>query len=323
MKLSVHPMLWCNWLVVCASGIETQSNAPDVCEDKIDPGSLFPQSPRGQGHDVEEAKVNDGFRCLFSPTNTLDCSWSLDTLQKDAQLFVHLSICDDDRAVHYPNTSSEERVGSMSLTLREHEELYVILHFNITLHDAWTLYTSTYDMEMLEVLPPPQNIYISVRDGGLLVTWALPQSRVRVNPSCFEYQLDMGDQEKPKDLTDRLSYTEPNVDPHCTYSVRMRTRKRGVCQESSQWSDWSPVVSECCLCESRGLVFEPKTADLCIIFIYLHICIHLCIYIYVYQNQNQNQFYWPSSLHNKEFVLVKCLCAYTKCTLQHRTNKNK
>lgn len=187
--------------------------------------------------------MNDGFRCLFSPTNTLDCSWSLDTLQKDAQLFVHLSICDDDRAVHYPNTSSEERVGSMSLTLREHEELYVILHFNITLHDAWTLYTSTYDMEMLEVLPPPQNIYISVRDGGLLVTWALPQSRVRVNPSCFEYQLDMGDQEKPKDLTDRLSYTEPNVDPHCTYSVRMRTRKRGVCQESSQWSDWSPVVT--------------------------------------------------------------------------------
>lgn len=45
-----------------------------------------------------------------------------------------------------------------------------------------------------EVLSPPHNISASVKDGDLLVSWALPYSQVSSNPSCFEYQLDMGDQ---------------------------------------------------------------------------------------------------------------------------------
>ncbi|XP_068427588.1 interleukin-5 receptor subunit alpha-like [Clinocottus analis] len=241
--LPVHPILWSSLLVLCATVSETESNTPDVCKDEKTPGSLSPQSALGQKHNVEEDKVDDNFRCLFYPTDILNCSWSFHNLQKDAHLFVHISICDDDRAVHYPNISSEEKVGSRSLTLHEHTELYVILYFNVTLHDAWTVYNSTYDMDMLEVLPPPQNISASVRDGGLLVTWDLPQSREEKNPVCLEYQLDMDDQSGPKNLIDQLSYMEPNVDPHRTYSVRMRMRIRtNMCLGSSQWSDWSPVV---------------------------------------------------------------------------------
>ncbi|XP_034411057.1 granulocyte-macrophage colony-stimulating factor receptor subunit alpha-like isoform X2 [Cyclopterus lumpus] len=203
----------------------------------MDTGSLVPQGRPGQGHDVE-FNVND--LCLLYPTDILNCSWSFDTLQKDAQLFVHLSICDDDRAVHYTNISSGERVGLSSLTPHKLDALYVILHFNITLHDAWTVYTSTYDMDMLEVLPPPQNISLSVKDGDLFVKWGLPKDQVK--PSCLEYQLDMGDQERPKHLIDQQSYKEPNIDPHCTYSVRLRTRKMSICHDSSQWSDWSSAI---------------------------------------------------------------------------------
>lgn len=45
-----------------------------------------------------------------------------------------------------------------------------------------------------EVLSPPRNISASVKDGDLLVTWDLPRSRADYNPSCFEYQLDFGEQ---------------------------------------------------------------------------------------------------------------------------------
>ncbi|XP_068593900.1 interleukin-13 receptor subunit alpha-1-like [Cebidichthys violaceus] len=238
--LPVRPILWSCLLVLWASESESESNTPDVCQDEKDPGNIHTQSPPGQVHCVEEAKVDDNFRCLYYPTNELNCSWSFHTLEKDAQLFVHISICDDDRAFHDLYLSSEERVGSRSLTLHQHEWSYVILHFNITLRGNWTVYTSGYEIDMLEVMPPPQNISASVRDGGLLVTWGLPQNR---DESCFEYQLDMGDQEIPKHLTAALSYTEPNADPTCTYRVRMRTRKTHACQVSSHWSDWSHTIT--------------------------------------------------------------------------------
>lgn len=237
----VHPILWSSVLVLCASQSETEADNPDVCQDEKVHGDIYPQSPSMQGHDVEMTVVVDNFHCLVYPTNLLNCSWSFHALQKDTQLFIHINICDDNRTVHSLSPSSEERVGSWSWILHEYEK-YVILRFNITLHDKWTVYTCAYDMDMLEVLSPPHNISASVRDGSLLVTWGLPFSRTDSNPSCFEYQLDIGDQERDKILSDQLSYKEPNIDPTFTYSVRMRVRKMDACQESSQWSDWSHVV---------------------------------------------------------------------------------
>ncbi|XP_062413687.1 granulocyte-macrophage colony-stimulating factor receptor subunit alpha-like [Pungitius pungitius] len=237
-----HPRLWAYLLVLCVSQSETEPDYPDVCEMDREPGNIIPQMSSGNQY-VGVAHLNDNFRCLFYTTNLLNCSWSFHTLQKDAQLFVHISICDDDREVHYANLSSEERVGSLSLTLHKNEMLSVILHLNITLHGNWTVYTSEYDMDLLEVQPPPQNITASFGDGGLLVTWGLPQGRTVSNEHCFEYQLDLGDQESPKKITGSRSYMEPNADPTYTYSVRVRTRKTNLCTSPSHWSDWSDPIT--------------------------------------------------------------------------------
>ncbi|XP_029309512.1 cytokine receptor-like factor 2 [Cottoperca gobio] len=243
MKLfPVHPILWSCFLFLCASRSETKANSPDVCQEEEDSGSITVHSCSVEEHYVEEEEVDENFHCRLYPTNILNCSWSFPTLHKDAQFFVNISICDDKRTVQAPNLSSEERVGSMSLILHVHEMLHLILRFNITLHDRWTVYTITYNIDMLEVLSPPPNISASVKDGDLVVTWGLPHSRADTNPECFEYQLAMADQERPKSLTNQ-SYTEPNVDPTCTHSVKIRTRKKNDCQEHSQWSDWSPIVT--------------------------------------------------------------------------------
>lgn len=224
---------------MCFLLTETEANNQDVCQDEKFIADLQVSSSQ----DVELEAVIHNFLCLLYPTNILNCSWSFHTLQKAAQLTVYISICDNERAVHALNYSSAERVGSRSLALREHEVSYVILQFNATLHDTWTLYTYTYNMAMLEVLSPPQNISASIKDGDLLVTWGLPFSRIGSNPTCFEYQLDMGDQEKLKSLTNQLLYIEGNADPGRTYSVRMRARKIDSCQENPQWSDWSHTVT--------------------------------------------------------------------------------
>ncbi|XP_031711169.1 granulocyte-macrophage colony-stimulating factor receptor subunit alpha-like isoform X2 [Anarrhichthys ocellatus] len=239
--LPVHPIFWSCLLILWASESESESNTLDVCQNERDPGNIHLHSPLGQEHCFKEAKVDDNFCCLYYPTDVLNCLWSFHSLEKDAQLFIQISICDEDTTVHY--LSSEERVGSTSLTLHEHEWSYVILLFNITLHGNWTVYTSGYETDMLEVQSPPQNISASVRDGGLLVTWGLPKSRGKSRPDCFEYQLDMDDQERPKNLTAELSYKEPNADPTSTYRVRMRMRKTHACQVVSHWSDWSHTVT--------------------------------------------------------------------------------
>ncbi|XP_070775088.1 interleukin-13 receptor subunit alpha-1-like isoform X2 [Enoplosus armatus] len=114
----------------------------------------------------------------------------------------------------------------------------------VTTKGQFTLYTIRLGNESdREVLSPPQNVSASIKDGGLLVTWGLPRSREYSNPSCFEYQLDMGDQERPKNLTGQLSFLEQNADPCRTYRVRMRTKKMGYCLGSPQWSDWSHTVT--------------------------------------------------------------------------------
>ncbi|XP_051268542.1 granulocyte-macrophage colony-stimulating factor receptor subunit alpha [Dicentrarchus labrax] len=241
MKLfPVHSILWSSLLVLYASQSELEDNY-DVCMDEVIPDEiLFPE----KDHYVEREAMNkENFLCLLYPTNELNCSWSFNTLQKDTQLFVYIRICVNESTVHFMTNPSEERVGSRSLIVHEHEIFHVILQFNITLHDKWTVYTYTYSEDMLEVLLPPQNISVSIKDGNLLVTWALPHSQVTTNSDCFEYQLELGDQENLKNLVDQLHYTEPNADPSHTYRVRMRTRVTNTCQSNPQWSNWSPIVT--------------------------------------------------------------------------------
>ncbi|XP_035525874.1 granulocyte-macrophage colony-stimulating factor receptor subunit alpha-like [Morone saxatilis] len=245
MKLfPVHSILWSSLLVLYASQSELEDNH-DVCMDEIIPDELFQIQTTQQDQVETDAMDKENFLCLLYPTNELNCSWSFNTLQKDTQLFVYIRICVNSTTVPNMSHYSEERVGSTSLILHEHEMLHVILQFNITRHDKWTVYTYTYDEDMLEVLLPPQNISVSVKDGNLLVTWALPHSRVSYNPSCFDYQLEVGDQGNLKNLDTHLSYKEPNADPSETYRVRMRTRPKDTCQSNPQWSDWShPVTVE-------------------------------------------------------------------------------
>uniref|UniRef100_UPI0037E93F66 interleukin-13 receptor subunit alpha-1-like n=1 Tax=Semicossyphus pulcher TaxID=241346 RepID=UPI0037E93F66 len=250
-RFTVTPVLWASLLVLwssqtetCRYVTETEANSADVCQDAGYPGDLSPWNSSVQGHYVEkDAIVDTNFLCVLYPTNILNCSWWFHNLQNDTQLSVSISICDDETTVHSLNQVSEERVQSMSLTLCEHESLNVVLLFNITLRDRWTVYTYVFDMLMLEVLSPPQNISASFKDGGLLVTWSLPHSRESLKPSCFEYQLDLGDQESLTHLKDKLFHMEPNADQSHSYRVRIRTRQAADCQENSKWSEWSNTVT--------------------------------------------------------------------------------
>ncbi|KAK5919209.1 hypothetical protein CgunFtcFv8_023117 [Champsocephalus gunnari] len=208
MKLfPAHPILWSSLLVLFALQIEAEADISDVCQDTMAADDIDVQSSSVQDHHVEMDNIYEKVYCLLYPTNILNCSWSFDTLQQDTQLFVNISICDGDKSVQFPDLSSEEKVGSRSLALHDHKMSLLILHFNITLYDKWTVYASKYDHNMLEVLSPPQNISASIKDGGLLVTWGLPHSRADNDPFCFEYQLDMGDQETPKEFSEQLEWS--------------------------------------------------------------------------------------------------------------------
>lgn len=196
------------------------------------------------GYEVERAAIaiTIDFLCLLYPTNKLNCSWSFDKLNEDARLSVSISICDDEKLVKSDSSPAVSHVGSRLLILQEYKELNVVLKFNVTLHRNWTVYSYSYNMETLEVLLPPPKLSAVINGSNLLVSWALPRNQLNSSNSCFEYQLDLGDQEKPRELATVLSYTEQNVDPSQTYSVRIRTRMTGLCQEHQQWSEWSLTV---------------------------------------------------------------------------------
>ncbi|XP_073347632.1 uncharacterized protein [Pagrus major] len=237
MSSSVHSVLWFSLLVLWASQSETEALTPDVCLSTFEGDAGIKLQSTEQEPDEEWAVLSDpkNFPCYLYLTNIVNCSWSFPTLQKDTELFISISVCPNEMEIE----SSEGRVGSKSFHLPEPEDL-LILQFNISLHNNWAVYTYTYEISLHAILPPPANISASVKDGDLLVTWAAPPSDVHTD--CFEYQLDLGDQEIPKNIKSKLSYTEQNADPSRTYRVRMRTRMLPDCEDNHEWSEWSQVV---------------------------------------------------------------------------------
>ncbi|XP_068197241.1 granulocyte-macrophage colony-stimulating factor receptor subunit alpha-like [Antennarius striatus] len=241
MKLfSLQSLLWSSLLVLCAS--QSEDDDLDVCWDED--VSFFSVSSL-EGGSVEEEVVSENFLCLVRPTQLLNCSWWFPVLHQDAQLSVHISVCDHSRTLQSVAVRLDERVGWMSLSLEAPPTSSVVIRFNVTVGNRWTVYSRSYDMEDIEVLAPPPNISASVASGDLLVAWGLPHSRGPTNPSCFEYQLDVGDQEAPRHVRNQLTYREAGVDPGHAYRVRIRTRMRAACQQDPHWSDWSqPIVLE-------------------------------------------------------------------------------
>ncbi|XP_075876791.1 uncharacterized protein LOC142884781 [Nelusetta ayraudi] len=237
--LPAYLILWVGFLLLGTS--QSDASGPDVCQvDTHDELTTLPSVP---GYEVERdaIAITMDFLCLLYPTNKLNCSWSFDKLNEDARLSVSISICDDEKLVENVRSPAVSHVGSRLVILQEYEELNVVLKINVTLHGNWTVYSYSYNKESLEVLLPPAKLSAVINGSNLLVSWALPSQVSSVN-SCFEYQLDLGDQEKPRELATVLSYTEQNVDPSQTYSVRIRTRKTRLCQEHQQWSEWSLTV---------------------------------------------------------------------------------
>ncbi|XP_041660147.1 interleukin-5 receptor subunit alpha-like [Cheilinus undulatus] len=242
----ILPVLWIGLLSLPSSQTGTEAEHTDLCQDEsLESGDLIVDGPSVQNPNFTMGAVVDerNFPCFLYPTNLLNCSWSFSTLQEDAQLSVDLRICDNNTEDPSLNHLSEKRVGSLSVPVFPHEHLYVIFKFNITLNDKRTVYFYKYDMWMLEVLSPPHNITAFINDGGLQVAWSNPKSWTNPSLHCFQYQLDIGDQERPRNFTGKLSHMEPNADPSHTYRVRMRTRLSDGCAENSQWSDWSHIVT--------------------------------------------------------------------------------
>ncbi|KAG7227336.1 hypothetical protein INR49_000340 [Caranx melampygus] len=224
MKLClVHPVFWPSFLVLWTLQV-TEGNNQDVCQDKKD---HYPVT-----HEEEN------FRCLLYPTNVLNCSWSFYNLHKDVNFSAYISVCHGETLIPSLSQSSNERVGSRSLTVQWNETLLVILQFDMSLHGKSEVKTHKYELDRLEVQPPPSNVSATVKDGKLLVTWSPPTT-----PTCLEYELDLGDQESLKHFNSLVSYTEPNADPSHTYRVKVRTRKSDNCIGSAQWSEWSPTVT--------------------------------------------------------------------------------
>lgn len=189
---------------------------------------------------LDKADVKETFTCLLYPTKLLNCSWSF-LAKEDMQLSVYISVCDEKTTVQSFRVFHLDHIGSRSLDLQQYILSDVIIQFNMSQHDRWTVYTYMYELDMLEVLTPPPNVSAAFKDGGLLVTWEQPKSEL--HSTCFEYQLDLDNQEPPKHLNFELSYTEHSADPAFTYRVRLRARKHDNCIGSAQWSEWSPPVT--------------------------------------------------------------------------------
>ncbi|XP_061791240.1 granulocyte-macrophage colony-stimulating factor receptor subunit alpha-like isoform X2 [Nerophis lumbriciformis] len=240
MKL-LHPVFCYGLLVLWA--YQSGATNPEVCQEDKSFGDLQLLSSSGPQYELLDIDKKKNFNCSLHPTNVLNCSWSFLTVQPGTRIQVYISVCNDTSTVRPCELVSDEPFGGTSMALGEYVMLEVVLHFNVSQGHTWAVYSYMYDIDMMEVLLPPGNISASVDDHGLVVSWELPYSRATPDPSCFEYELDVGDKESPKVLSGQLSYAIPNVDPSAAYAVRVRARKDEYCSGMAQWSRWSNTVT--------------------------------------------------------------------------------
>ncbi|CAN9503057.1 unnamed protein product [Ophioblennius macclurei] len=244
MKLfPVRFLLWSSLLVsrVLLSG--TEGSSLNFCQEKNSADNVQVQTDKNTESDyADTSDLDETFVCLLYPSNHLNCSWSFHTLQEDSQLSVQISVCNDSVEVNSQEYKSVEREGSATLYVPESGMSSVVLHLNTSRHGEWKTYTCVYEKDIVDLLHPPSNVSASVKDKNLSVTWGLPRSRVPHHHECFEYQLDMGDQNEYRTITGHLSYNESNADPTRAYRLRMRARISEQCYGCTEWSDWSHAV---------------------------------------------------------------------------------
>lgn len=86
---------------------------------------------------------------IFYPTNARsDKDVSTSALSLCFCFYPH-SVCANNRTLPHLSVQSEDRVGSRSMSLQDETELFVILHFNMSLCSTWSYYTYTYNTAML------------------------------------------------------------------------------------------------------------------------------------------------------------------------------
>ncbi|XP_028988589.1 interleukin-5 receptor subunit alpha-like [Betta splendens] len=276
-----HPVLWSSFLFVCMSKWESEANHSDLCEEGPE-HELIVSGSSFQTYHVHKHEVPEHFSCHTYPTNKLNCSWRFHTLAEGANLSVSISICKD---VSWGKIF-QEKEGAWSHSFAQFKPEDVVVEFNMSLADNWTAYTYMFNEEGMEVLSPPSNISISVKDGNLLVMWNQPFSHTTKNSNCFDYELDLGDKENIISLTrpDKLAYTELNKPTH-TYKVRIRAKKSESCFEGPEWSEWSDTI-----------MLEPtayKLNMLVIISISLGIPMILLAVLLVVRHQRVSQLLFP------------------------------
>ncbi|XP_043989194.1 interleukin-5 receptor subunit alpha-like isoform X1 [Gambusia affinis] len=233
MKLSpALPVLWYSFLLLLrVSQSELADYDPDVdtCSDEKD-----------LVDDGEEELEGASVVCTMSRANKLNCSWSLRALETGAQLSVSVRLFENKRLVDSRNQSSANAIGFISWTIDGGQNKSVVVDFDVIQRGARTRYTAEFDEDILNFPDPPANVDASIRDGNLHVNWDVPSNNLLSH--CFDYQLDFGDQEKPRKFSAKRQYVEPNAAAP-TYRVRMRTKISTNCFWCTQWSEWSPTVT--------------------------------------------------------------------------------
>ncbi|XP_020566582.1 prolactin receptor [Oryzias latipes] len=234
------PVPFTSFLLSLASQSVSAENYGDVCEDYLS-DHVHLMNSNGGTEAIENKDVEHTFTCLLYQTDVLNCSWSFHTSEKDMGMSVFIGVCKDQELVDSKRQNSVERTGSLSWEIDRENVQYVTLRFNTSLLDKWTTYTLSFEKLSLIVLPSP-SVSALIKDGDLKISWEIP-GRDEIKASWYDLQLDMGDQGNVKNLTEKLSYTEPNVDPSITYRLRMRTKISELYAWNSQWSEWSPIFT--------------------------------------------------------------------------------
>nr|XP_015812958.2 granulocyte-macrophage colony-stimulating factor receptor subunit alpha [Nothobranchius furzeri]XP_054607464.1 granulocyte-macrophage colony-stimulating factor receptor subunit alpha [Nothobranchius furzeri] len=237
--LPALPICWYCLLVLLMSRHETEAVLSDVC--LLDNDDVFLLNSTGLDEVVGITNFKESFACVLYPSDLLNCSWSFLTLEKDTHLSIVMSECKEDTPVDLESKLSVPRVGFWVLNMSQKD--HVIVCFNMTKDVEWMVNIRRYEMDLIRPLSPPTNVCASIEGTHLYISWNLPDSNNIANPDCFEYQLDLGEQEDLRMLTGTLQYVELNAASSRSYRVRIRTRTSQYCHGYQHWSQWSPTVS--------------------------------------------------------------------------------
>ncbi|XP_043847370.1 granulocyte-macrophage colony-stimulating factor receptor subunit alpha [Dromiciops gliroides] len=258
-----------------------------------------------------EDTAAENFSCIVYNVNFMNCTWTVGkAAPDDVQYYLY------SENATYPGQICpiEDTCKECSNYIKDSQKRHVGCHFDKVQFNGKAVFivngtskrikikqfcSKKISLILIERFTPPSNITVNCSKSNCLIQWQKPKTRIHVDDSEFQYQLDIQKQgseytnDKPFKIQGSANneYNYSNYDKDIKHILKIRASRR-----NEKWGEWSEPIEFGGSAQGKG---SPMYIYLLVIFGTL---VFALVIIFVFKRYNVKQRLFPQIPQIKDKV---------------------